>query len=261
MTKTIEKKETPCLLIRHPHQSPVKLYAYAGKEEYIRSQLEDLNDYGHESATHAAHDLHEMLATAEEDVSEITAADVKDYVDEITPAALDAILGRADVTLVFWALSTWDKPSCCTDKEWEAKREQVAWDVARDDMHHAALIEALPGETVQAFARRAYDEQGGHNRAAIDAIERAMAGYLPGEEEKTMSRYKYDGPAFIDQAMAIIGDDETEQPARFAAAVQLMDDDIREALHMSLVDSSDLDFLAAYCWEHEAKYGEPFAVS
>ena len=46
----------------------------------------------------------------------------------------------------------------------------------------------------------------------------------------------------------------------YAAAVELMDDEIREAVHADLAPCTDLDFLAEYMKRHEEKYGEAFAV-
>jgi hypothetical protein len=47
----------------------------------------------------------------------------------------------------------------------------------------------------------------------------------------------------------------------FAAAVMLMDDEIRERLHSELAPCSDQEFLDAYVAAHEAKHGEPFVVA
>lgn len=46
----------------------------------------------------------------------------------------------------------------------------------------------------------------------------------------------------------------------FEAAVNLMDDEIREALHAELAPCTEQEFFAAYCKAHEEKYGEEFAV-
>ena len=46
----------------------------------------------------------------------------------------------------------------------------------------------------------------------------------------------------------------------FEAAVNLMDDDIREALHQSIAPCTEQEFFDAYCEAHEEKYGEEFAV-
>ena len=46
----------------------------------------------------------------------------------------------------------------------------------------------------------------------------------------------------------------------FPAAVELMDDDIREQIHASLAPCSDLDFMAAYMAAHEKKYGVEFKI-
>ena len=46
----------------------------------------------------------------------------------------------------------------------------------------------------------------------------------------------------------------------FDAAVNLMDDEIREALHAELAPCTEQEFLDAYCVEHQSKYGEPFQI-
>ena len=47
----------------------------------------------------------------------------------------------------------------------------------------------------------------------------------------------------------------------FNACVNLMDDDIREALHMEMAGScTEQEFLDAYCEAHSNKYGEEFCI-
>ena len=47
----------------------------------------------------------------------------------------------------------------------------------------------------------------------------------------------------------------------FNACVNLMDDDIREALHMEMSgECTEQEFLDAYCEEHSNKYGEEFCI-
>lgn len=46
----------------------------------------------------------------------------------------------------------------------------------------------------------------------------------------------------------------------FEAAVNLMDDEIREAIHAELAPCTEQEFFDAYCKAHEEKYGEEFAV-
>lgn len=45
----------------------------------------------------------------------------------------------------------------------------------------------------------------------------------------------------------------------FDVAANLMDDDIREALHAEGIDSEQ-SFFCAYCREHEKKFGETFEL-
>lgn len=46
----------------------------------------------------------------------------------------------------------------------------------------------------------------------------------------------------------------------FEAAVNLMDDEIRETLHAELAPCTEQEFFDAYCKAHEEKYGEEFAI-
>lgn len=44
----------------------------------------------------------------------------------------------------------------------------------------------------------------------------------------------------------------------FEAAVALMDDELREAVHAEIAPCSELEFLTAYMEQHAKKYGFPF---
>lgn len=46
----------------------------------------------------------------------------------------------------------------------------------------------------------------------------------------------------------------------YDAAVALMDDEIREAVHADLAPCTDLEFLTEYMARHEEKYGIAFVV-
>lgn len=46
----------------------------------------------------------------------------------------------------------------------------------------------------------------------------------------------------------------------YDAAVNLMDDEIREELHNEIAPCSDLEFLEAYMKAHEEKFGEEFKI-
>lgn len=48
---------------------------------------------------------------------------------------------------------------------------------------------------------------------------------------------------------------------RFDAAVQLMDDDIREEIHGLLAPCTNQEFFDEYCRQHRAQYGEDFRVN
>jgi hypothetical protein len=46
----------------------------------------------------------------------------------------------------------------------------------------------------------------------------------------------------------------------YDAAVNLMDDEIREELHRDMVPCTDEEFLEAYMKAHKEKYGEDFEI-
>jgi len=46
----------------------------------------------------------------------------------------------------------------------------------------------------------------------------------------------------------------------YEAAVNLMDDEIREELHNEMAPCTDLEFLEAYMERHEEKYGKEFEI-
>lgn len=46
----------------------------------------------------------------------------------------------------------------------------------------------------------------------------------------------------------------------FQAAVELMDDEIREEIHRELSPCTDLEFLEEYMKRHKEKYGEEFTI-
>lgn len=46
----------------------------------------------------------------------------------------------------------------------------------------------------------------------------------------------------------------------FDAAVNMMDDEIREELHNELAPCTDQEFMDAYVEAHEAKYNERFEI-
>lgn len=59
---------------------------------------------------------------------------------------------------------------------------------------------------------------------------------------------------FEDEARKIIEEN------LYGAAVELMDDEIREDVHKELAPCTDLEFLAAYMERHYWKYGEEFVI-
>jgi len=50
------------------------------------------------------------------------------------------------------------------------------------------------------------------------------------------------------------------EQVNYAVAVALMDDDLREELHLDLAPCSEQEFLDEYAKAHKAKYGEEFRV-
>lgn len=50
-------------------------------------------------------------------------------------------------------------------------------------------------------------------------------------------------------------------PIDMAAAIELMDNDIREDIAWRGVCMSEQEFFAEYCVQHERKYGEPFELA
>ena len=46
----------------------------------------------------------------------------------------------------------------------------------------------------------------------------------------------------------------------YEAAVNLMDDEIREELHNEMAPCTDIEFLEAYMERHKEKYGEEFEI-
>ena len=46
----------------------------------------------------------------------------------------------------------------------------------------------------------------------------------------------------------------------YEAAVNLMDDEIREELHNEMAPCTDLEFLETYMERHEEKYGTEFEI-
>ena len=46
----------------------------------------------------------------------------------------------------------------------------------------------------------------------------------------------------------------------YDAAVNMMDDELREEIHRELAPCTDEEFLTEYCKRHEEKFGEEFAI-
>jgi len=50
------------------------------------------------------------------------------------------------------------------------------------------------------------------------------------------------------------------EKVNYSVAVALMDDDLREELHLDLAPCTEQEFMSAYADAHKAKYGEEFRV-
>lgn len=61
--------------------------------------------------------------------------------------------------------------------------------------------------------------------------------------------------------MATIVKDRNGKDVYWDAAVELMDDDIREQLHREMAPCTDQEFFTAYEKAHEEKFGEEFVVN
>lgn len=46
----------------------------------------------------------------------------------------------------------------------------------------------------------------------------------------------------------------------YEAAIELMNDDLREALASELAPCTEQEFFSSYCTAHAAKYGEPWVL-
>ena len=64
-----------------------------------------------------------------------------------------------------------------------------------------------------------------------------------------MYREQMDGKAYLN-----------DQLISYAAAVELMDDELREEIHAEYAPCSEQEFLDEYCRRHFLKYGEDFSI-
>ena len=55
--------------------------------------------------------------------------------------------------------------------------------------------------------------------------------------------------------------DEDGRTVNYAAAVELMDDDLREQLHMEMAPCTNQEFYDACVKAHAAKFGEKFQIN
>ena len=66
--------------------------------------------------------------------------------------------------------------------------------------------------------------------------------------------------AALEQQASQYVQDEDGRTVDYAAAVELMDDDLREQLHREMAPCTNQEFYDAYVKAHAAKYGEKFQI-
>lgn len=94
----------------------------------------------------------------------------------------------------------------------------------------------------------------------VDAVVREVMGMGagsiddldPDEWTEILQRHDGEGPG----AGKVF--DDAGWPIDFGAAVELMDDGLREEIHMRMAPCSDQRFMDAYAAEHERRFGEGF---
>lgn len=69
-----------------------------------------------------------------------------------------------------------------------------------------------------------------------------------------MTDERIENSRFYDEAKEIIDN------GNYDAAVNLMDDDIREELHRELAPCTDIEFLVAYFEAHYERFGDVFEI-
>ena len=91
-------------------------------------------------------------------------------------------------------------------------------------------------------------------------------GWRASDRDELVAEYDLDAER-VDAIVAKLAEYEYTDDARkivdaglYNVAVELMDDDIREDLHIELAPCEDVTFLAAYMARHSQKYGEEFRV-
>ena len=99
-------------------------------------------------------------------------------------------------------------------------------------------------------------------------------GWLPKDRDLIQEEYGFDDDEIeaIVKEMKLFIQDEQFDPDRekardiiraghYNAAVELMDDELREQIHDELAPCSDVDFLTRYLKEHQKKFGEEFILN
>ena len=104
---------------------------------------------------------------------------------------------------------------------------------------------SIPADSADDAARLIRDLLGGGSAGSIDDV----------DDEAFVAACRWDcGGDSVAPATDCHG-----MPVDFEAAVQLMDDGLREEVHAIMAPCSQGDFLDVYAAAHELRFGEPFA--
>ena len=104
------------------------------------------------------------------------------------------------------------------------------------------------------------DQRGGYG-CWEDANQARRKLFAPGGAYKGFDGYAKIVGWVSDEDYKFVVQDDEGRDIDFEAAVELMDDEIREDVHMNLDSLTPQKFFDAYCVRHLCKYGEPFRVN
>lgn len=148
-----------------------------------------------------------------------------------------------------------------TDDARELTAADVFTEYQDEDANAPVLVESYDNIDEARAAFRAHYANYGSTRAV-----RGVAGWLLLGQVAFLIENEYDEDGDYDQ-----GGDIWEYSAEpyskagidvkyFDQAVELMDDELREAIHADLAPCTDEEFLREYERRHLEKYGEPFTI-
>lgn len=99
-------------------------------------------------------------------------------------------------------------------------------------------------------------------------------GWLPKDRDLIQEEYGFDDDeieAAVKEMKLFIQDEQFDpdrekardiiRAGHYNAAVELMDDELREQIHDELAPCSGVDFLTRYLKEHQKKFGEEFILN